>query len=417
MRQSKLFTKTRREAPADEVSKNAILLTRAGFVHKELAGVYSYLPLGWRVINKIRRIVNEEMERIGSAEFLMSSIQPKELWEKTDRWSDEKVDIWFKSTLKNGAEIGFGWSHEEPITALMSEYVSSYHDLPIAVHQFQTKLRNEVRAKSGIMRGREFVMKDMYSFSRNEEEHNAFYAQATGAYLEVFRRIGLENRTFVTSASGGVFTDKFSHEFQTLCEAGEDNIYVHKDGELAINEEVFNDDTLKKLGKKREDFELKKAAEVGNIFTFGTEKCEQLGLMFTDENGARTPVYLGSYGVGVSRLMGVLAEVFADDKGLIWPEAVAPFTVHLISLGTSGEAKDAAEKAYRTLTEAGVEVLFDDREARAGEKFADADLIGIPWRVVVGEKGAASGTLEVKRRDSEETHLLSLEELVAKLKK
>lgn len=415
MRQSQLFTKTRREAPADETAKNAILLTRAGFIHKEMAGVYSYLPLGWRVINKIKSIVNEEMEKIGSAEFLMSSIQPKELWEKTDRWSDANVDIWFKSALKNGTEIGFGWSHEEPITALMKEYVSSYQDLPIAVHQFQTKLRNEVRAKSGIMRGREFIMKDMYSFSRSEEEHNDFYERATQAYLEVFKRVGLADKTFVTSASGGVFTNKFSHEFQTLCEAGEDNIYVHKDGDLAINEEVFNNETLKKLGKNSDDFELKKAAEVGNIFTFGTEKCEQLGLLFKDENGDRIPVYLGSYGVGVSRLVGVLAEIFSDSKGLVWPKAVAPFRVHLLSLGE--KANDFAQEVYESLKQEGVEVLFDDRDARAGEKFADADLIGIPTRLVVGEKNLESKLIEVKERTSDESQNMSLQELLAYLKK
>ncbi len=414
MRQSQLFSKTRREAPADEVSKNAILLTRAGFVNKELAGVYSYLPLGWRVVQKIKRIVAEEMERLGSSEILMSSLQSKELWEKTDRWSDEIVDVWFKSTFKNGSEVGFGWSHEEPITALMTQNISSYQDLPVYVHQFQTKMRNEVRAKAGIMRCREFIMKDMYSYSRNEEEHMAFYNQTTEAYLNVYRQLGLGDITYVTSASGGVFTDKFSHEFQTICEAGEDNIYVHKDGKLALNEEIFNDETLVKLGKNRDDFELKKAAEVGNIFTFGTKKCEQLGLNFKDENGSLVPVYLGSYGIGVSRLMGVMAEIFSDEKGLKWPKAVAPFRVHLISL--SDKAKDKAEEIYNKLEEAGVEVFFDDRDLRAGEKFADADLIGIPTQVIVGEKNMDSDELEIKDRASGQVDKLTLEQLIAQVK-
>lgn len=417
MRQSQLFTKTRREAPADEVSKNAILLTRAGFVHKELAGVYDYLPLGWRVVNKIKKIVSEEMERIGSAEFLMSSIQNKDLWEKTNRWSDEKVDIWFKSALKNGADIGFGWSHEEPIAALMTGHVASFRDLPVYVHQFQTKLRNEVRAKSGVMRGREFIMKDMYSFSRSEVEHNEFYEKATEAYLNVFRRVGLGDITYVTSASGGVFTDKFSHEFQTLCDAGEDNIYVHQDCKLAMNEEIFNDETLDKLSVSKDDFELKKAAEVGNIFTFGTEKCEQLGLYFNDENGEKVPVYLGSYGIGVSRLMGVLAEVFADEKGLVWPKEVAPFRVHLISLGSEGALKELSDDVYKTLKAENIEVLYDDRDARAGEKFADSDLIGIPTRVIIGEKSLESKMLEVKDRKTGETNLMSIEHLLTELKK
>ncbi len=414
MRQSQLFSKTRREAPADEVSQNAVLLTRAGFINKELAGVYSYLPLGLRVVQKIKKIVAEEMEKLGSSEILMSSLQSKELWEKTDRWSDEKVDVWFKSTFKNGSEVGFGWSHEEPITSLMTQNISSYQDLPVYVHQFQTKMRNEVRAKAGIMRCREFVMKDMYSYSRNEEEHMTFYNQTTEAYLNVYRKLGLADLTYVTSASGGVFTDKFSHEFQTLCEAGEDNIYVHKDGKLALNEEIFNDETLAKLGKDKADFELKKAAEVGNIFTFGTEKCEQLGLTFKDENGNEVPVYLGSYGIGVSRLMGVMAEIFSDEKGLMWPQAVAPFRVHLLSV--SDKAKDKAEEIYKHLEELGVEVFFDDRDLRAGEKFADADLIGIPTQVIVGEKTLDSNEIEVKDRASGKVDRLSLEQFIAQVK-
>ncbi len=414
MRQSQLFSKTRREAPADEVSKNAVLLTRAGFVSKELAGVYSYLPLGWRVVQKIKKIVAQEMEKLGSSEILMSSLQNKELWEKTDRWSDEKVDVWFKSTFKNGSEVGFGWSHEEPITALMTQNISSYQDLPVYVHQFQTKMRNEVRAKAGIMRCREFIMKDMYSYSRNEEEHMLFYNQTTEAYLNVYRQLGLGGITYVTSASGGVFTDKFSHEFQTLCEAGEDNIYVHKDGNLALNEEIFNDETLTKLGKDRSDFELKKAAEVGNIFTFGTEKCEQLGLTFKDKNGDMIPVYLGSYGIGVSRLMGVMAEIFSDERGLVWPQAVAPFRIHLLAV--SEKAKDKAEEIYKHLEEEGIEVFFDDRNLRAGEKFADADLIGIPTQVIVGEKTLDSNELEVKDRASGKVDRFTLEQLISQVK-
>src|SRR3989344_5205914 len=401
MKQSQLFTKTRREAPADEVSKNAILLTRAGFINKELAGVYSLLPLGLRVVDKIKKIVSEEMEALGSVEFLMSTLQNKEIWEKTGRWSDEKVDVWFKSTLKSGSEVGFGWSHEEPITNLMTSHIASYHDLPVYVHQFQNKLRNEVRAKAGILRGREFLMKDMYSFARNEEEHMAFYNKATEAYLNVFRKVGLGDITYVTSASGGFFTDKFSHEFQTLCEAGEDTIYItDENGKVAVNGEV----------EKKGD--PKKAVEVGNIFTFGTEKCEQMGLYFNDEKGNKTPVYLGSYGIGITRLMGVLAEVFGDDKGLVWPEAVAPFKVHLLSL--SENSKKLADEAYEKLQAAGVEVLYDDRDARAGEKFADADLIGIPLRAVVSEKTPA-GTVEIKERISETARIVSHAELLEML--
>jgi prolyl-tRNA synthetase len=412
MRQSQLFTKTRREAPADETAKNAQLLIRAGFIHKEMAGVYSYLPLGLKVVNKIKKIVAEEMESLGSEEIIMSTLQAKEVWETTDRWSDEKVDVWFKSALKNGAEVGFGWSHEEPITAMMKSHIGSFRDLPRFVHQFQNKMRNEIRVKSGIMRCREFVMKDMYSYCRTEAEHMDFYNKATESYMNVYKKVGLGDITFVTSASGGFFTDKFSHEFQTLCEAGEDNIYVNLKDKVALNAEIFNDETLQKLNLKKEDFELRKAAEVGNIFTFGTGKSEQLGLFFTNENGEKTPVYLGSYGIGITRLMGVLAEVFSDEKGLSWPKSVAPFAVHLVRLGEKAEVVKFADKLYADLSAKNIEVLYDDRDLRPGEKFADSDLIGIPVRLVVSEKTLAENKVEVKSRTSDKSELMTVEEVL-----
>ena len=412
MRQTHLFTKTRKDAPADETSLNAQLLIKAGFIHKELAGVYSFLPLGLMVVKKIKDIVAKEMEALGSQEIIMSTLQDRDLWKVTGRWDDDKVDVWFKSQLKNGNEIGFGWSHEEPITNMMKSHIASYHDLPRYVHQFQNKLRNEVRAKSGIMRCREFVMKDMYSYEQTEEGHMDFYNKATEAYLNVYREVGLGDITFVTSASGGVFTDKFSHEFQTICEAGEDNIYVHKDGKLALNEEIFNDEMLAKLKVKKEDFEIKKAAEVGNIFTFGTKKSEELGLFFTDADGNKKPVFLGSYGIGITRLMGVLAEVFADEHGLVWPKAVAPFAVHLVRLGNTPDTIKKADTLYADLEKNGIEVLYDDRDLRAGEKFADSDLIGIPLRVIVSEKGIAAGLLEIKDRKTGTTEKKTEEELM-----
>jgi prolyl-tRNA synthetase len=407
MRQSQLFTKTRKEVPADEVAKNAQLLIKAGFVNKEMPGVYSLLPLGFSVINKIRNVVNEEMLGLSSNEILMSTLQPKEVWEKTDRWDDEKVDVWFKSKLKTGTDIGFGWSHEEPITEMMKNHISSYNDLPRYVHQFQNKLRNEVRAKSGIMRCREFVMKDMYSYARDEKEHMDFYNKTIDAYKRVYERVGLGDITFVTTASGGVFSDKFSHEFQTICDAGEDNIYVHKDGKLALNEEVFDDKTLSGLNVSKEDFELKKAAEVGNIFTFGTKKCEEIGLYFTDKDGNKKPVYLGSYGIGITRLMGVIAEVFSDEKGLIWPKEISPFQVHLVRLGTNEKTVEFADNLYADLRKKGFEVLYDDRDLRPGEKFADSDLIGIPVRFVVSDKTVAENKIEVKNRTSADSVLVS----------
>ncbi len=412
MRQTQLFTKTRKEAPGDEVSKNAQLLIRAGFIHKEMAGVYSLLPLGLRVVNKIKKIVSEEMEKLGSTEIIMSTLQNKEVWESTDRWDDEKVDIWFKSALKNGNEIGFGWSHEEPIAAMMKSFIASYTDIPRFVHQFQNKLRNETRAKSGIMRCREFIMKDMYSFCTSEEEHMKFYNQTIDAYLEVFRRVGLGDITYVTSAAGGVFTDKFSHEFQTICEAGEDIIYVHTDGKTALNEEIFNEKTLEGMGLSRSEFESKKAAEVGNIFTFGTKKCEQLGVYFTDAEGNKKPVFLGSYGIGITRLMGVVAEVFADTQGLVWPESIAPYHIHLVSLCREPADREMCEKIYQSLVQKGVEVLYDDRDIRAGEKFADSDLIGIPVRIVVSPKTLAHASVEYKKRSEHEATQVTIEELL-----
>src|SRR3989344_1773661 len=416
MRFTELFTKTRKEAPTDETSKNAQLLIRAGYIHKEMAGVYSYLPLGLRVINNIKRIVGQEMEAIGSTEILMSTLQNKDIWEKTQRWDDKAVDIWFKSNLKAGNEVGFGWSHEEPIVAMLASHISSYKDLPRIVHQFQNKLRNEVRAKSGIIRCREFIMKDMYSFAVDEKTHLDMYEKATEAYLNVYKKVGLGPITHVTSASGGVFTEKFSHEFQTLCDAGEDTIYVHKNGTPVLNEEIFNDSTLAKLGVKKEDFDARKAAEVGNIFTFGTKKCEQLGLLFSDAAGNQKPVYLGSYGIGISRLMGVLVEVLADDKGIVWPESVAPFRAHLVAL-EGGEAD--ADQLYNKLQASSFkfqDVLYDDRSDKsAGEKFADADLIDIPLRLLVSRKSLEKGGIEVKKRTENESKITPLEGILSEL--
>jgi len=410
MRQSKLFTKTLKDAPKDEVSKNAQFLIRAGFIHKEMAGVYSLMPLGLRVVNKIRKIVSEEMEQLGSEEIIMSTLQSKEIWEKTDRWDDKKVDVWFKSQLKNGNEVGFGWSHEEPIVEMMKSFLTSYTNFPKFVHQFQNKLRNEVRAKSGIIRCREFVMKDMYAFCATDEQNMDFYNKSIDAYLKVFKRVGLGDITYVTSASGGFFTDKFSHEFQTICESGEDIIYVNKEKNIAVNKEIYNKETLEKMDMRMEDFEEKKAAEVGNIFNFGTGKCEQMALYFNDKDGIKKPVYLSSYGIGITRLMGVLVEVYNDEKGMIWPESVAPFQVHLISLCKDGDAKKADE-IYENLVKKGIEVLYDDRNTRAGEKFADSDLIGIPKRIVVSTKTLEKNSVEVKMRNEEKSELVEIEKL------
>jgi prolyl-tRNA synthetase len=414
MRLSQLFSKTTKAVPADETARNAQLLIQAGYIHKEMAGVYAYLPLGLRVLENIKTIVREEMNELGAQELIMTSLQRKELWEATDRWDDKKVDVWFKSELKNGTPVGMAWSHEEPITNMMKNYISSYRDLPVSLYQFQTKLRNELRAKSGIMRGREFVMKDLYAFSRSEEELQDFYDKVSDAYLRVFERVGLGDITYLTYASGGAFT-QFSHEFQTITDTGEDTIYVSKDKKLAVNKEVYTDEVLAQLDLKKDALEELKAAEVGNIFNFGSTKAEQLGVYFNDQSGAEKPVFLSSYGIGITRLMGVIVEHFADDKGLVWPEAVAPAQVYLALLGTQPDTVKQADELYERLTAADIQVLYDDRDARPGEKFADADLLGIPHRVIVSDKTVSGGTYEWKRRTAQAAEQVGLEQLLKTL--
>lgn len=412
MRQSKLFTKTLRDAPADEVAKNAQMLIKAGFIQKEMAGVYGYLPLGLKVVEKIKQIAREEMNAIGGLEIIMSSLQRKELWEKTDRWDDKNVDVWFKSKLHAGGEVGFGWSHEEPIANMLKQYIHSFRDLPIYCYQFQTKLRNELRAKSGIMRGREFVMKDMYSFCIGEAEHEEFYANTITAYNNVFKRIGLGEDTFVTFASGGAFT-QFSHEFQTICEAGEDYIYINKAKNIAINEEVYNEETLTKLGVTKDELTKVKTAEVGNIFNFGVQKSIDLDLCFTNEAGEKIPVWMGSYGIGITRLMGVIVEKYSDEHGLVWPEAVAPALVHIVPI-----VKDEQEEAYQVALDLynhyqsqGITCLLDDRlQLSVGARLADADLIGIPHRVVVSKRTLAAQGVEYTNRATRVSSTMSIEQ-------
>lgn len=412
MKQSQLFTKTRKEAPADEVAVNAQLLIKAGYVHKELAGAYDYLPLGLRTLEKIKAIIREEMEAIGGQELSMTALQDKAVWEKTDRWDDAKVDNWFKTALKNGTQVGLGITHEEPLTRLMKDHVSSYRDLPQVVFQFQNKFRNEARAKSGIMRGREFLMKDLYDFSATQEQHEAFYNAARAAYIKIFDRLGIGDKTYVTYASGGIFSE-FSEEFQTVSEAGEDTIYIDKEKNIALNEEVYTDEVIERLGLQKDNLVKEKAIESGNIFHLGTKFSESLGLTYLDQEGKQQPVYMGSYGIGPSRVMGTIVEVLADEKGIVWPEAVAPFRVHLVGLNLDDEeVRDWANATYDNLSAAGVEVLYDDRvAARAGEKLADSDLIGLPHRVVVSRKGKETGTYEVVERHSGETRNLTEEEL------
>lgn len=563
MRLSKNFTRTIKQTPADEVSRNAQLLIRAGYVYKTMAGVYSYTPLGLRVLEKIKQIVREEMNAIDSQELIMSSLQRKELWQETGRWSDELVDVWFKSKLQDGIEVGFGWTHEEPIVEMLRSYLKSYKDLPMSVYQFQNKFRNELRAKSGIMRGREFVMKDMYSVHASKEDLDKYYEQVIEAYKRCYQRLGLGEDTYVTFASGGAFT-KFSHEFQTLCQAGEDDIYIVPSTNVAYNAEVapvraspnpeanaemkpleilddksiigaealvealnipltsstksmlydssaglllavvrsdyeINEDKLKaeadvswlrladaeqtlaatgaetgfaglynlpegvqlivddscqdmvnfetganKTGQhaynvnwqrdvplpaKFVDIKMVKpgdispetdevyvhqrTAEVGNIFNFGTQKSQEMNLTFTDASGAEQYAYMGSYGIGITRVMGVIVEKLADDKGLVWPENIAPARVYLVQIGS--ESKAAADELYDALINAGIEVIYDDRDERPGVKFADAELMGIPTRVTVSDRLLKDKRWEVTARTTGEQKLLTTDELLATL--
>ena len=406
MRSSQLFTKSSKTHPADEMTKNAQLLIQAGFINKEMAGVYTYLPLGKRVLDNIIQIIREEMDAIGGNEISLTALQPKDVWETSGRWSDDVMDVWFKTKLANGSDLGLAPTHEEPLTQLMKRFISSYKDLPVYPYQFQIKFRNELRSKSGLMRGREFWMKDLYSFSKNQQEHDEFYEKISEAYDRVYDRLGIGDITYKTFASGGSFS-KYSHEYQTLSDVGEDTIYVHKGKKLAINKEVYTPEVLADLGVNEDELEELKAVEVGNIFTLGTRFSDPLQLYYADENGAQQPVIMGSYGIGPSRLMGLLAEHFADANGLVWPEAVAPFTVSLVQIGNEESVVKLAQSTYDELTARGISVLWDDRDTRPGEKFADADLYGIPYRVVVSNKTVASGQYEVKKRtESDATMVL-----------
>lgn len=416
MKQSQLFTKTKKESPADEVAKNAELLIKGGFVEKVMAGVYGYLPLGLRVLKKIENIIREEMNAIGGQEITLTALQEKSTWEPTNQWADDQVDVWFKTKLKNETELGLGVTHEAPMTIMMKDFVQSYRDLPRYVYQFQTKFRNETRAKSGIMRTREFVMKDLYSFSKDEAEHNEFYERAKVAYKNVFNRVGIGHLTYMTFASGGMFS-KFSHEFQTITGAGEDTIYVDESKGIAVNKEVYTDEIIESLGLSKDTLVENRAVEVGNIFTLGTRFSDALGLKYQTETGESKSAFMGSYGIGPARLMGTVVEVLSDDRGIIWPESIAPFRVHLLVLGDSEDARAQAENLYQILNKNNIEVLFDDRSGvSAGEKFADADLIGIPYRLVVSDRSIKDGGVEIKKRNEEKGSVVVFSEVVDKIK-
>jgi len=416
MLQSRLFTKTRREGPKDEVAKNAELLIRAGYVHKDMAGVYSYLPLGLRVFKNIENIIREEMNALGGQEVCMATLQSPIVWKATGRWDDAVLDVWFKTTLKSGDEVGLAPTHEEPLTNIMKGHIQSYKDLPHYVYQFQNKFRNELRAKSGMMRSREFVMKDLYSFNTDEASFREFYERCASAYMRIFTRVGLGDKTYRTYASGGSFS-KFSDEFQTVCSTGEDTIYIHKEKRVGVNKEVCTDEVLSTLGLSRGELEETKAIEVGNIFPLGTRYSEALGLTYKDVKGRAHAPYTGCYGIGLGRLMGAIVEVLSDSKGIVWPKEVAPFQAHLVSVsGGNAQVDGEAKRLYELLLEHGIETLYDDRDVRAGEKFADSDLLGLPVRLVVSEKTMAEGGVEVVLRATSSSTLVPESGIIQYLK-
>ena len=409
MKMTQIFTKTLKNAPKDEAANSAKLLLRAGYIHKEGAGIYAFLPLGLRVLENIKSIIRAEMNRIGGNEILMTALQNPAPWQKTGRWDDKVMDIWFKTNLNAGGELGLGATHEEPITSMLTEYISSYKDLPLSVYQFQTKFRNELRAKSGILRTREFLMKDLYSFAANKADHDRFYAEVEQAYKKIYNELGIGDITHQTFASGGSFS-KYSHEFQTITPVGEDIIWHNADFSVVLNEEVLNDEVLKDLGVKREELTSAKAAEVGNIFTLGEKYSKALGLEFTDEENKKHPVYMGCYGIGVSRVFGIIAEIFSKEDSLYFPENIAPYKYYLVSIGEKADQIAAELAANHPET-----ILLDDRDLRPGAKFADADLIGCPYRLVISDKTLENGQIELLDRKTGETKLLTQAELVDKL--
>ena len=414
MRYSRIIGKTKKNAPKDEESVSAQLLIRGGFIHKEIAGVYTFLPLGFKVLNKVIQIIREEMEAIDGQEMSLTALQNPEVWKKSGRYNDDVVDIWFKTKFKNGAETCLAITHEEPLTNLMIQQIDSYKDLPLYAFQFQTKFRNEVRSKGGLLRAREFLMKDLYSFDKTREDHEKYYERVKQAYIKIWKRLGIGEETYLTFASGGSFS-KFSHEFQTVCKNGEDTVYVDKKKKIAVNKEVFNDEVLKELNINKNDLEEVRAIEVGNIFPLGTKFSDALGLYYTNENGEKKPVVMGSYGIGLGRVIATIVELKHDDKGIIWPENIAPYKVMLVGLNPEDErVKSKAEALYEKLNSLGIEVLYDDREdTTAGQKFADCDLIGIPYRILVSQKTGEK--VEFKKRNEKEAVIMSEEEAIASI--
>lgn len=417
MRYSQIFAKSSKSRPGDAESVNARYLVQGGFVHQEMAGVYSWLPLGLRVLRKVENIIREELNALGAQEILMSALEPKENWVTTERW--DTVDVLFKVPSQTGKEYALGPTHEEIVTPLVKDFVTSYKELPIAVYQIQSKFRDELRAKSGVMRGREFGMKDLYSFHTSQEDLEQYYEQVKQAYIRIFRRCGMDVK--VTEASGGSFSKKFSHEFQILTPAGEDLLIACPSCTFAQNTEVATLKAGEKCPRCESELIETKGVEAGNIFDLGTKFSDAFELTFTDENGDRKPVLMGCYGIGTTRLVGAIVEASHDEKGIVWPKSVAPFQIHVVTLNAKEETMQptilaAAEKLSADLRAMNVEVLWDDREGlSAGEKFANADLLGMPVRVVISEKSLKENAFEVKARNGADATMIPVEEAVQRI--
>lgn len=420
MRYSRLFGKTSKTAPHDADSVNARLLVQGGFVDQLMAGVYTFLPLGLRALEKVKRIIREEMNAVGGQEILMPALQPKEPWETTGRWTDPGPEVMFQFKGRGDKDYGLGWTHEEIVTPLAKQFIRSYKDLPFAVYQIQDKFRNEPRAKSGLLRGREFSMKDLYSFHRDEADLAEYYEEVKAAYSRIFTRCGLH--AYVVEASGGAFS-KYSHEFQVLTGSGEDVIFYCAGCEYAQNLEISEYKDGDKCPKCGGDMKEGRAIEVGNIFSLKTRFSGAFDVTFADADGIKKPVQMGCYGIGPSRVLGTVVEINNDERGIRWPKAVAPYHVHLISLAAkdpkaAADVRLRADELEHSLEIAGVEVLHDDRkDVRAGEKLADADLIGIPLRLVISEKSLAAGGAEWKERCSTESRVVMNEEVAAEVRK
>ena len=401
MKFSSYFSKIKKEAPKDEVSKNAELLIKAGYIHKEMAGVYSLLPLGLIVSEHIKSIIRKHMNLLGAHELHMSALQNPEIWKMTNRWDDDVVDNWFKTKLKNDTELGLGFTHEEAITSMLKQHVYSYADLPVYVYQFQHKFRNELRAKSGLMRGREFEMKDLYSFCKTEKDQKDFFERVKESYIKIYQELGLGDVVYTTYASGGVFS-KFSIEFQALSDAGEDIIYVDESKKIAINKEIYTKELCEELGLNFESLIEKKSIEVGNIFNLGTKYSDAIELTYTDDKNTKQSVWMGSYGIGIGRLMGTIVEIYSDESGLVWPKQIAPYQIVIVPLQDDVEVKEEAEKLYASLLKNNIQVLLYDIKGQIGEKLSGIDMLGIPTQIIVSKRGLLEGKFEIKDRKSKE---------------